>query len=265
MKYVPAAKHGGSQSSVVRIVIHGTVSPCVEGGAGNVARYFQSKSAGGSAHYIVDPGETVAAVRENVVAYHAPPNTSTIGVELCDPQAGPSSRWDDDNHQRMLQRAAVLVRQIAARWDVPLRRLSVADVRAGKRGICGHVDVSHAFGQTDHSDPGAAFPWDEFMHLLNNAEGEPLAKPVNPTEEAVKDLPLLKLGAGQGKESSLCWDVKTLAGLLYARDFPIPAGVDDTVFGVPMQDALRAFQKEKKLTQDAICGPLSWAALLRVA
>ncbi|MFF4417472.1 N-acetylmuramoyl-L-alanine amidase [Streptosporangium sp. NPDC001559] len=174
MRFVQAAKHGGGQTSVSRIVIHATVSPCVEGGAKAVARYFQSSSAGGSAHYIVDPGEVVAAVRETTVAYHAPPNTGSIGVELCDPQKGPASRWADDDHQEMLRRAAVLVRQVAARWDVPLRRLSVAEVRAGKRGICGHVDVSAAFKQTDHSDPGSSFPWDEFMAMVRGDEAKPI-------------------------------------------------------------------------------------------
>ncbi|HUR74465.1 MAG TPA: N-acetylmuramoyl-L-alanine amidase [Sporichthya sp.] len=182
MKFVQAAKHGGSQSKVTRIVIHGTVSPCVEGGARNVARYFQSSSAGGSAHYIVDPGETVACVHENVVAYHAPPNTNTIGVELCDPQKGANTRWGDAAHEAMLVRAAALVRQVAARWDVPLIRLTAAQVKAGKHGICGHVDVSNAFGQTDHSDPGAGFPWTHFMDLVHG--DKPAEKP---PEVVVKD------------------------------------------------------------------------------
>lgn len=166
MRFVQAAKHGGSQTTVARIVIHATVSPCKRGGARSVAAYFQSAGAGGSAHYIVDPGETVACVREETVAYHSPPNTGSIGVELCDPQKGPSARWADDDHEAMLLRAALLVREIASRWDVPLTRLTVAQVKAGKHGICGHVDVSNAFHQTDHSDPGSAFPWDHFMRLV---------------------------------------------------------------------------------------------------
>ncbi|MCC5574462.1 N-acetylmuramoyl-L-alanine amidase [Microtetraspora sp. AC03309] len=174
MKYVQAAKHGGSQTSVNRIVIHGTVSPCVRGGAKNVARYFQSPSAGGSAHYIVDPGEIVSCVREGTVAYHAPPNTGSVGIELCDPQNGSSARWRDDDHEAMLKLAADLVRQVAKRWDVPLRRLTVAELRSGKRGICGHVDISKAFGQTDHSDPGSGFPWGHFMALVLNEEAEPV-------------------------------------------------------------------------------------------
>lgn len=173
MKYMQAAKHGGTQSQVDRIVIHGTVSPCVRGGALNVARYFQSAGAGGSAHYTVDPGEVVASVRESVIAHHAPPNTRSIGIELCDPQKGRADRWQDDEHEAMLQRAAVLIRQVAKRWDVPLRRLTVAEVRAGKRGICGHVDVSKAFRQSDHTDPGDAFPWERLMFLVCS-EDEPI-------------------------------------------------------------------------------------------
>lgn len=179
MRYIPAAKHGGTQTHVTRIVIHGTVSPCVRGGAASVARYFQTPGAGGSAHYVVDPGEVVRCLAEDVIAWHAPPNTGSVGVELCDPQTGPDSRWGDDNHEAMLRLAAALVRDIAKRWDVPLRRLTVADVRAGKRGICGHVDVSKAFHQSDHTDPGTGFPWNHFMKLVTGEDDDmPSAKEI---------------------------------------------------------------------------------------
>lgn len=164
--YIPARLHGDDQDHVNRIVIHATVSPCVSGGARNVARYFQSQEAGGSAHYVVDPGEIVQCVKDGTVAYHAPPNTDTLGVELCDPQTGPASRWGDAAHVEMLARAAGLVRQLAAIHKVPLVRLTVADLKAGKRGICGHVDVSNAFKLSDHGDPGSGFPWDDFLGLV---------------------------------------------------------------------------------------------------
>ena len=178
MKEILTGYHGGKQSSISRIVIHGTVSPCVKGGAVSVARYFQSPKTGGSAHYVVDPGEVVRCVPEGTVAYHAPPNTGSIGVELCDPQKGSSDRWGDANHEAMLVRAATLVRQIAIRWGIPLKRLSVAQVKAGARGICGHVDVSNAFRQTDHTDPGSGFPWAHFMDLVTRGtvqEEDPMA------------------------------------------------------------------------------------------
>lgn len=170
--YIPARLHGGAQSEISRIVIHATVSPCVVKGARNVAAYFQSREAGGSAHYIVDPAEVIQCVKDDVVAYHAPPNTGTLGVELCDPQAGLASRWEDAAHVEMLARAAGLVRQLAAIHKVPLVRLTALDLQQGKRGICGHVEVSRAFGKSDHGDPdmGGKFPWISFMQLLTEED-----------------------------------------------------------------------------------------------
>lgn len=170
--YIPARLHGGAQSAISRIVIHATVSPCVAKGARNVAAYFQSREAGGSAHYIVDPGEVIQAVKDDVVAYHAPPNTGTLGVELCDPQAGSPLRWQDGPHEQMLIRAAALVRQLATIHGVPLVRLTALDLTQGKHGICGHVEVSRAFGESDHGDPdeGGKFPWLRFMQLITEED-----------------------------------------------------------------------------------------------
>lgn len=256
----------GRQASVKRIVIHGTVSPCQRGGARSVARYFQSSSAGGSAHYVVDPGEVVQCYDERTICWHAPPNANSIGIELCDPQKGASGRWQDDDHEAMLKRAAALVRQVAARWDIPLRKLTVAQVRAGAAGICGHVDVSAAFHQTDHSDPGPNFPWPEFMQMVNDGTG-----PVEPehswTEELVKDLPLLRPGADN-------YDVKTARGALFARGY-LPESVyatmglqewlERTKYDDEFAGLVRGFQRLKKLDDDALIGQLTWTALLRVA
>jgi peptidoglycan hydrolase-like protein with peptidoglycan-binding domain len=77
------------------------------------------------------------------------------------------------------------------------------------------------------------------------------------TEEIVKTLPLLKRGA-RG------YDVKTLFYLLHARGYPLNSGIDDTVFGTPLEDALRAFQKEADLKVDGECGPKTWPKLMRV-
>lgn len=146
------------------------MSPCKNGGARSIANYFATHRTG-SAHYVVDPGEIVQCVREGTIAYHAPPNTGSIGIELCDPQSGSATRWADGNHTAMLQRAAKLVVEIAKRHKVPLTRIGPSDLRAGKHGICGHVDVSYAWHQTDHGDPMEAgpFPWSRFMEMIKSA------------------------------------------------------------------------------------------------
>lgn len=163
----PAKFQGGSDNKPIRrIVIHGTVSPTEAGGARNIARYFtQSVTRPSSAHYVRDPGETVQVVYDSVVAYHAPPNRHSIGYELCDWVKGPITRWDDKPHRRMLRGAAKDVARLCLAYNVPIRKIGPVALRLGRKGICGHVDVSNAWRQTSHWDPGA-FPWRRFIRMV---------------------------------------------------------------------------------------------------
>jgi N-acetyl-anhydromuramyl-L-alanine amidase AmpD len=169
--YVGPAAHtsAGANKPVRRIVVHCTVSPCEPGGARNIGAYFRSAAANGSAHYVVDPRETVQCVYDGIIAWHAPPNQYSIGVELCDPMKGKAARWADENHHAMLRRAANLVAALCLAYDIPVRKLDAADLRAGRLGIVGHDDVSEAFRQSSHWDPGPAFPWPMFMTLVRGA------------------------------------------------------------------------------------------------
>ncbi|MCF6467414.1 CHAP domain-containing protein [Nonomuraea sp. MG754425] len=85
------------------------------------------------------------------------------------------------------------------------------------------------------------------------------------TEKIVKDLPTLRLGAGKSKTDPLRWHVKTVFYLLHARSFGVNGGVDDTVFGEPMHDAVRALQQAAGLKDDGVVGPKTWPALMRVS
>jgi GH25 family lysozyme M1 (1,4-beta-N-acetylmuramidase)/N-acetyl-anhydromuramyl-L-alanine amidase AmpD len=170
--YVQARQHGGKQSRITRLVIHGTVTPCGKGWARRVANDFHNTTRDASAHYVVDPGEIVQCLAESTVGYHSPPNTGSIGFELCDPQKGSSARWRDADHEAMLRLAAGLVRTRAKRWGIPLVKLSAVDLRAGRKGICGHADISAAWHLTDHSDPGAGFPWAHFMQLVKGEDND---------------------------------------------------------------------------------------------
>src|SRR5690242_9963958 len=111
----PASHHGDDDNKPIRrIVLHSTVSPCVPGGARAIAGYFRSPTAGGSAHYVVDPAEVVQVVYDSTVAYHAPPNQHSLGIEMCDmPDAKSKLRWRDQRHRAMLDRVAHLTAQLA--------------------------------------------------------------------------------------------------------------------------------------------------------
>ncbi|MER6581836.1 N-acetylmuramoyl-L-alanine amidase [Nonomuraea sp. NPDC001023] len=90
----------------------------------------------------------------------------------------------------------------------------------------------------------------------------------SPTEDIVKDLPLLEVGTDN-------YDVKTLRGLLFARGglseaaYGGAAGLKSwlelTVFDRALLEDVKAFQKRAKLEADGRVGPKTYAALLRVS
>jgi hypothetical protein len=174
----------GANLPITRVVIHATCpdvgfpAASKKGTASGTAKFFAKPETKFQAHYVEGVDREEHCVREAVKARHAPPNAGSIGVEITadggdvgafkDPDH-PYTRdqWLSDEVFPALVRAADRVRELCERHDLPKRRLTVEQLRDGSKGICGHVDVSHAFHETSHSDPGPNFPWDEFMALVN--------------------------------------------------------------------------------------------------
>lgn len=63
-------------------------------------------------------------------------------------------RWAD--HPAMLDEMARYMAAWSVAYGIPLVKLTAAQVRAGQRGVCGHAEISVAFGESDHTDPGIA-------------------------------------------------------------------------------------------------------------
>lgn len=169
-----AAYHfsAGNNQPVSRIVIHTTSPPKLPfpvasalGQARRTALYFSLPVSGGSAHYVVDRGSEEHCLRDNQIAHHAPPNRRSLGVEICGQAYYTRSQWLSGDVWPAVQRAKDRAWELAERHKVPWVKLSIADLRVGRAGICGHFDVAQAFGQSDHWDPGPQFPWDRFMAL----------------------------------------------------------------------------------------------------
>lgn len=184
-KYIgPANRNGGpGNKPIKRIVIHCTVSPCATG-AENIARYFKTTSTPASAHYVVDAKTTIQSLYDSYVGFHAPPNGNSLGIELCCNLHGQGKgHWSRRDHKKMLRRAARLTAELCLAYDVPAVRLTPAEMRAGKQGLCGHNDVRDAWGQTTHWDPGPHFPWKWFVQLVQDeieqikCENKPDPKP----------------------------------------------------------------------------------------
>jgi N-acetyl-anhydromuramyl-L-alanine amidase AmpD len=145
------------------------------------ARWFQSRVSRVSAHYCVDANGVIQCVRERDIAWHARGgNTTSIGVELAGFARQTPREWDDAYSRRVLTRASTLVADICRRHRIPVRWLAADDLVAGRRGVTGHVDVSEAYGKSDHWDPGAGFPVESFLDRVRRAQqraraGRPVA------------------------------------------------------------------------------------------
>lgn len=172
----------GENLPATRVVIHSTVSPCQPGGRHDIAAYFRSEASGGSAHYVVDPVGAVQVVGDHTIAWHAPPNAHSFGIEMCDiPGPLPGDhfipavwkaarrtwRWRRPNQQAMLHVTAQLAAHLCASYGIPVRWVTVAGLRRGEHGVTTHANVSRAFRQSTHWDPGF-WPRRRFMRLVRD-------------------------------------------------------------------------------------------------
>lgn len=167
------AKNCGPKRPGQRIdlaIIHSMEAPEKPGTARAVAIWFGGPNAPkASAHYCLDSDETIQCVNEDVVAWAAPgANKVGVHVELAGFAKQSENDWKDEYSSKVLLRAADLVFDICARHEIPLQKLSPADIKNGHRGIAGHIDVTKAFPELKgtHWDPGPKFPWDDFIDAL---------------------------------------------------------------------------------------------------
>lgn len=181
-----ASKHGGPNGRVTRVVIHCTDPSSLEypaasraGQAAGTARYFAQGSGGrnASAHYVVDVAAEFHTLADDVKAYHAPPNAGSVGIEICGRAKYSRAQWLSPQVWPAVLRAAARTRELCDRHGVPRTRVGPAQLRAGAGGVCGHVDVSLAWHETDHTDPGPGFPWDKFMAAVGGSSIDPTPDP----------------------------------------------------------------------------------------
>jgi N-acetyl-anhydromuramyl-L-alanine amidase AmpD len=259
--YVQARNYTRGRSNPIDlIVIHTMESPEKPDTAESVAAWFAGSTAPeASAHYCIDADSVVCCVKDTDVAWHAPgANHNGLGLEHAGRAAQTKADWSDDYSQQMLELSASLVAEKCAKYDIPVVWLHPAELRAGKRGITGHAQVSQAFKRSDHTDPGGSFPIQAYLASVRRHMGAIGTAVVEPHEHAWRDKkPQQDPELGLGDKG---YQVKRLQKLLVQRGFD-PQGVDG-VFGKNTDTAVRAAQKAHGLDVDGIAGPLTWRALL---
>lgn len=139
------------------IIQHTTES---EAGNTNVIGYLE-RTRNGSYQTMVDfDGEEVRMVPDDRRAWAAMDAGNRIGLHICAMGRAAYSRDRWLSEARLLERTAMRYAEWSRLYGIPLVKLSPADVRAGRRGVCGHADISAAFRESDHTDPGGDFPYD---------------------------------------------------------------------------------------------------------
>ena len=247
----------GRSNAIDVLVIHTMESPEKPDTAESVAHWFAGSTAPqASAHYCIDDNSIVQCVQDKDVAWHAPgANHNGIGIEHSGRAAQGLKGWADEYSTKMLELSAELAAKKCKEYNIPVTWLQPADLRAGKRGITGHVQVSQAFKRSDHHDPGGDFPVQAYLALVREHMGEAHIPPdKHPArEKSPTQNPTLKSG-DKG------YQVTRLQRLLAQHGFN--PGATDGVFGAATTQAVKKAQKAHALTADGVAGPLTWKVLL---
>ena len=170
------------------ICIHTTENPIGAPSEG-VANY-QLNTESGSYHVLVDNtmNDNINSLRENTDDWEtwsagSKGNQIALHVSFVAYSACTRAQWLAAD--RMLNEGADVVAYWCKRYGFPVAKINGADLRAGRRGLFGHGDVSAAWREVDHTDPGANFPWDVFIDKVKrrmNPAPAPRPQPAKETD-----------------------------------------------------------------------------------
>jgi N-acetyl-anhydromuramyl-L-alanine amidase AmpD len=255
MKFIEARNYTRRRdSSIDLLIIHTMEAPEKGETAENIASWFAGSTAPqASAHYCIDSNSVVQCVRDSDVAWHAPgANHDGIGFEHAGFAKSTGRDWSDDYSTSMLALSARLAAEKCAEYQIPVVWLSSSDLRAGRRGITSHNNVSKAFGGSTHWDPGTGFPVQGYLRQVRKilAEGG-----------TTFDFPHLKNDPPTLRRGDNGWRVKRLQRRLGHHGYDV--GEVDGDFGPNTERAVRDFQGAKDLDVDGVVGPMTWKALLK--
>jgi hypothetical protein len=157
-----------------------------DGGAEAVARFIRDRSDPGSYHELVDSDSGINLVPYDAEAFHDGTGTNphSLGLSFATradvwplaPQA-----WRDGAIEQGAQRAFNMARWIRHRTGivVPARRISAAQARARVPGFVTHAELDPG----RRSDPGRAFPFDQFLGRFDELMGGAPAPAPVPEED----------------------------------------------------------------------------------
>lgn len=163
--YVGCSHQAPRGARINLVVVHTNEGPEGPTSAEGLAGYLHRSDVVPGYHIVVDENSGVRCAADSQRVNGAGGvNDRSLHVCITGYAAQSAAQWSDPASTAARGRAEDVVRQWCTAHGVPFRKLTAEQVRDGVPGVCGHVDVSkyHAASQ-GHSDPGAAFPWADFM------------------------------------------------------------------------------------------------------
>jgi N-acetyl-anhydromuramyl-L-alanine amidase AmpD len=172
----------GHAEPVSLIGIHTMEAPEDAATAENVANYFKNPAVQASAHWCVDDNSRVRCVDDADSAWAMPPtNNYSLNIEIAGYASQTAAEWSDTYSKAALDIAALCAAEWCLKYGIPVRHLTDAQIANKEKGFAGHIDVNRVFHASDHTDPGANFPWPYFLGLVNGhlalLKGKPVTAP----------------------------------------------------------------------------------------
>ena len=160
-----AAHSSGYRSTkdIKYVVIHTTEGETAEG----AASWFENPRSEGSANMVVGDYIAFRTLNDNQIPWAAPPlNGIGYHIEIAGFAAWTHDEWMQ--HRRRIENAAYRAALRCNSYRIPIfyRGPGYLMRKPELGGITTHADISKAFHQTDHTDPGINFPMDLFITMV---------------------------------------------------------------------------------------------------
>lgn len=184
---------GPRPANVPLFAIHyyggGTINKSVE----ELAPWLLDPRSGASYTGIIDGAAKSARINDDdYIPWAAMPTGNKIARHW---SLGGGARTRDQwlaNMDQLTKLAKVLAHD-HHEYGTELRHLTVDEVRRARddwsiRGVCTHGDISAAFGESTHDDPGAEFPMDVFLQIardIANGNNPPTTETEKETDMAL--------------------------------------------------------------------------------
>lgn len=146
----------------------------------NVARWQQNRANQSSYNILFGTrGTTVRGNDDDYIPWSAGYTGNLNGVHGSAVGRAARTRAQWLQFPQQIESMALWAADLNRRYGIPLVKLTVSQVRAKQRGFCGHLEISNAFREVNHTDPGAGFPWDVVLTRAKEINNPPKNKPSN--------------------------------------------------------------------------------------